>query len=258
MIQNNEKLSEYSSCTTVKPVEKPVFMNNPSPHKIATQPIDNFKFGYSAQNLENSEKLKAFSSIIVDNSDHDQKVHSTKDIQFSFDTFGKLPIQGKQSESSVRGESLLQTNHEPQFKLSSQSEVINSYSDFKGFKPSTVTSVDSSYEQSQLLDSINFKFSCTASNTAVSDNPLFSNVFERNNALFSPSNPSNSTGLNTITSISLNFPNQQETGAFNFNSAFQMTKDVMLSTTSPQFSNHDAPVNNEIRKKVQAVRRLRR
>ncbi|CAH8640797.1 unnamed protein product [Schistosoma guineensis] len=260
LVQNNEKSDKCCCCSTGKP-NSHITTNNPSLSKLTGQPSGHFEFGFGVRGPANSVKLEAFLSNDVRNSEQDRKAHPNKEMK-SFDTLSKSP-RGKQSEPSICGGSILQTNHTPQLKLSSQFGIINSNNDFKGIEPSSTTSVRSSLEQTQLLNSIGFRFTSTTTSNLVSANPINSSV-QKNNALLCTSNPSSSAAVNVYTrTSSLTFPNHRETGVFSFDPAFRMSGDTISFTTSSQpsnfiNSNEGAQENKEIRKKAHAVRRLRR
>ncbi|CAH8657076.1 unnamed protein product [Schistosoma bovis] len=260
LVQNNEKSDKCCCCSTGKP-NSHITTNNPSLSKLTGQSSGHFEFGFGVRGPANSVKLEAFLSNDVRNSEQDRKAHPNTEMK-SFDTLSKSP-RGKQSEPSICGGSILQTNHTPQLKLSSQFGIINSNNDFKDIEPSSTTSVHSSLEQTQLLNSIGFRFTSTTANNLVSANPINSSV-QKNNALLCTSNPSSSAAVNVYTrTSSLTFPNHRETGVFSFDPAFRMSGDTISFTTSSQpsnfiNSNEGARENKEIRKKAHAVRRLRR
>ncbi|CAI2736674.1 unnamed protein product [Schistosoma spindalis] len=265
LVQNNEKSDKCCCCSTVKPTGKPnthILKNNPSLFKLTSQPFGHFEFGFGVRGPANSVKLGTFLSNDVHNSEQDLKVHPNKEMK-SFDTFRKSPPREKQSESSICSDFILQSNHTPSPKMSSYFNVMNSNNDFKGTEPSTTTSVRSSLEQTQLLNSIGFRFTSTTANNLVSVNPISSSV-QKNDTLLCTSNPSSSAAVNVyMCSSPLTFPNHRETGVFNFDSAFRMSGDTLSSTTPSQPSNFvdsniGAQENKEIRKKAHAVRRLRR
>ncbi|VDP40747.1 unnamed protein product [Schistosoma margrebowiei] len=234
LVQNNEKSDKCCCCSTGKP-NRQITTNNPSLSKLTDQPSGHFEFGFGVRGPANSVKLEAFLSNDVRNSEQDRKAHPNKETN-SFDTFSESPRR-KQSEPSICGGSILQTNHTPQLKLSSEFGIINSNNDFKGIEPSSTTSVRSSLEQTQLLNSVGFRFTSTTANNLVSVNPINSSV-QKNNALLCPSSPSSSAAVNVYTCTSpLTPPNHRETGVFSFDPAFRMSGDALSFTTSSQPSN---------------------
>ncbi|CAH8291357.1 unnamed protein product [Schistosoma rodhaini] len=237
LVENN-KSDKCCCCSTVKPNGKPyshTITNNSSLSKLASQPLGHFQFGFGVRGPNNSEKLEAFASNNVHDSEQDDKVHPNKETESS-DTFSKSP-QKKQSESLACGDFILQTNHMPQLKWPSQLDSTNSNIDFKGIEPSTTTSVRSSLEQTQLLNSTGFKFTFTTTNNLVSVNPTNSSV-QKNDALLSTSNPSNSAAVNVYTCFAPSaFPNHQQTPVFNVDPDFGMNGGAISFTNSPQPSN---------------------
>ncbi|CAH8869483.1 unnamed protein product [Trichobilharzia szidati] len=260
MVQNDNELDKCPCCSTDKPGSRPdkkTLTGTISFPTLTSVPPGNFKFGFNlptATNFKESNAVTSSGATVIPV----HSVASSKNVGFSFGVNENVSSQSEQIVSPSCTSSQSQDDNTMQIKPSMQLGIAKN-EETKGAAENFFSGAVSGPKTSSFLQKSDIIPEMSCSKGFVFGSELPSGTGKTNLFTFGSCSASGINGF-TPTPPSTNFSDSINGGVFQFGTSNTISGNLPSSNLSstPIFSNHFADENVEVRKKVHAVRRLRR
>nr|CAH8869428.1 unnamed protein product [Trichobilharzia regenti] len=255
MVQNDNEVDRCPCCSTEKPGSKPdkqTLKETISFPALTSVPLGNFKFGFhlpTAANFKESNAVTPSSAASI-------QVHSdasSKNLGFSFGVSDTVSSQSEQIvspsciSSQLQDDSTVQIKPSMQLRIAKHEETRGAAVNFFSGAVSVPKTSSSFLQKSDIIP----EMSCSKGYVLGSELPSGT---EKTNILTFGS--CSTSGINGFTLT----PDRINGSVFQFGTSNTISGNLSSSNSSstPIFSYHNADESVEVRKKVHAVRRLRR